>query len=291
MPLKEPKYKRNVVIVEDYGGKYIKVTQCKTLRTKGLVCDDEPPIEKGSVNDEKLEVNIFRARSIVYAYALCNPWDWFVTFTLDKTKYNRYALEIFHKALTQWLRDYNRKYGLKIKFLLLPEQHKDGAWHIHGLLYGLPVEHLTPFTLQERLPKYIRDQLEKGDSIYNWEPYAAKFGFCDIEPIRDNESACKYVLKYITKDLSRCVSELNAHMYYCSRGLRRAETLKQGVLIDRFEEIARIDYENDYVRVAWLPHDEDTIQRLLKAVRTDRELKQEGERQNDPANGDRGIPD
>lgn len=292
MPLKEPKYKRGVVIIKDYGGKYIRVSQHSTLRTKGIVCDDEAPIEKGSVNDEKLDTNISRAKAMLYEYAVCNPWSWFLTLTLDKAKFNRYALGLFHKALTQWMRNYSKQHNLKIKFLLVPEQHKDGAWHIHGFLFGLPLEHLRLFTLQEHLPKYIRKKLKAGESVYTWEPYANKFGFCDIEPIRNEEAARKYVLKYITKDMSRCVSEINAHMYYCSRGLKCAEELKKGKLIDcDFTDIVPIDYENDYVRVAWLPHDEDTIERLMWAVRTDRELKKEGAKQNDFASSDGGISD
>jgi len=81
-------------------------------------------------------------------------------------------------------------------------------------------------------------------------------------------------------------------MYYCSRGLKCAEELKKGKLIDcDFTDIVPIDYENDYVRVAWLPHDEDTIERLMWAVRTDRELKKEGAKQNDFASSDGGISD
>ena len=292
MPLRERKYKHNVVVIKDYGGEFIRLSQHSILRTKGLDCLDDPPPEKGSVNDEKLDSNISRVKETLYEYASCNPWAWFVTFTLDKTKYNRYALEIFHKALTQWLRDYNKKHGLKIKFLLIPEMHEDGAWHMHGFLYGLPLEHLTPFTLEDHIPYKILKKLAKGQAVYNWKAYAEKFGHCDIEPIRNKEAARKYVLKYITKDLSRCVSELNAHMYYCSRGLKRAETIKKGILLEtKFTDIAPIDYENDYVRVAWLPHDENTMKRLMKAVRTDWELKQEGEQQNDFASSHRGIPD
>ena len=249
MPLYEQKYKFNVVTIKRYGDK-IKLTQHSILRTKGLECD-EPPPEKGSVNEFKLDNNISRVKSKLYEYSLCNPWDWFITFTLDPAKYDRHDLERYHKELSQWLRHYSaRKCNNQLKFLLVPERHKDDAWHIHGFLYALPLEHLTPFTLQEHLPDYIRKKLLNGEQVYNWQPYAKKFGYCNIEPIRNNEAASKYILKYITKDLSRCVSETNAHMYYCSRGLQIAETLKQGHLIVNFEEISPIAYENDYVAVA-----------------------------------------
>jgi len=273
LPLFERKYKFNVITIKRYGDK-IKLTQHSILRTKGIECD-EPPPEKGSVNELKLDNNISRVKSKLYEYALCNPWDWFITFTLDPAKYDRHDLERYHKELSQWLRDYSkRKCNNQLKFLLVPERHKDDAWHIHGFLYGLPIEHLTPFTLQEHLPDYIRKKLLKGEQVYNWLPYAKKFGYCNIEPIRNNEAASKYILKYITKDLSKCVSEINAHMYYCSRGLQIAETIKQGHLTVNFEEITPIAYENDCVKVAWLPNDDETLQRLTNSIKTERELNE-----------------
>ena len=35
-------------------------------------------------NDAKLANNYSRARSMILQYALCNPWDYFFTGTLDK---------------------------------------------------------------------------------------------------------------------------------------------------------------------------------------------------------------
>jgi len=151
------------------------------------------------------------------------------------------------------------------------------------------MDHLKAFSLEDQpLPKYILDKLVQGEAIYRWDAYADKFGYCIMEPVRNAEAAAKYVTKYITKDLSRCVKEINAHMYYCSKGLKRAEVLKQGVIFERFNEIAEIAYENEYVRVAWLPHDEDILKRLKQAVRSERELREEGAG-HDLASSRRGI--
>ena len=288
MPLCEPKYKRNIVIIKDYGGKSIRMSQHSVLRTKGIECPSEPPPPKGSVNDEKLDNNISRVKAKLYEYAYCNPWDYFVTFTIDPAKFDRHDLERYHKELAQWIRDYNKKHNLKLKYLFIPEQHKDGAWHEHGFIYGLPVSHLTAFEMENHLPNYILNKLANDEDIYNWEAYAEKFGYCIIEPVRNADAAAKYVTKYITKDLSRCVTDLNAHMYYCSKGLQRAQEVKRGILREDFTDIAPIDYENEYVRVAWLPNDENTMNRLLEAVQTECEIKQEG-KNNDPASGNRGI--
>ena len=291
MPLREPKYKHNVAVVKDYGGTVIRFSHHRTLRTKDIVCDDDPPPEKGSVNDEKLDNNLSRAKSMLYEYAYCNPWDYFVTLTIDPAKYDRHDLERIHRDLGHWIRNYNQKHGTALKYLFIPEQHKDGAWHEHGFIFGLPLAHLIPYTFADQpLPLYILKCLAKGQEVYHWQPYEKKFGYCILEPVRNQEHAAKYVTKYITKDMSRCVTELNAHMYYCSKGLKRAEILKQGVIFERFNDIASVAYENEYVRVAWLPHDKDTLKHLNKAVWSERELRKEGAGAHDLAIGNRGIP-
>lgn len=101
--------------------------------------------EDFATNEQKLENNLSRSRNKVFEYAYCNDWEYFVTMTLDKEKFDRYDLKAWKKSLTQWIRDYRKKYGCKIQYLLIPERHKDGAWHIHGLLSGLPADRLSVF--------------------------------------------------------------------------------------------------------------------------------------------------
>jgi len=206
---------------------------------------------KGSVNDEKLECNISRAKQKIFEYALCNDWEWFSTFTLDKKKYNRYDLEKFRKDFSQYIRNYNTKNNTEIKYLVIPETHKDGAWHMHGFLTGLPVEHLRQFTLKEHLPEYMLQKITAGNIIYDWTTYRDKFGWTDIEPIRNHEACAKYVTKYISKELARDVKQVGAHLYYCSHGLRTAQEIKRGLLNSEFNSP---DYENDYVKVKWYKH-------------------------------------
>ena len=231
MPLKDVKYKRDQTILKVYGygdNKKIKVIQMNCLRTAGIEDDEEYRAPKGSVNDFKLDENIQRAKNAIFEYAFCNPWDWFFTGTLDPKKYDRSDLEKFHKDLTQWFRDYGKKHNLQIKFLLVPELHTDGiSWHIHGFLRGLPKEHLEQFVVGDVMGKALADKVKKGDVVYNWLPYAIKFGFCDLEPIRNAEAVSKYIMKYINKNLATSVKELNAHLYYHSRGLNKAEVIKK----------------------------------------------------------------
>lgn len=242
-------YEPDVAILKYYTPDRIKLVLCKSVRKKGYEIDSEVfYTPKGTINNEKLENNIARARSKIFEYALCNPWNWFCTFTLNKEKYNRYALEKFRKDFSQYIRDYNKKNNLHIKYLVIPETHEDGAWHMHGFLMGLPVNHLRAFTLEEHLPNYIRKKLLAGQEVYDWMPYRSKFGFTDLEPIRNRDACSRYVTKYISKELAIDINEVGAHLYYCSQGLEKSLLMKRGSLNCEF---SNPDFENDYVKIKW----------------------------------------
>lgn len=262
MPLRDLKYKPDQTILKVYGygdNKKIKVVRMNWLRTAGVEDDQEYRAPKGSVNDSKLEKNIQRAKNNIFEYAFCNPWDWFFTGTLDPKKYDRTNLDKFHKDLTQWLRDYSKQHNVQIKFLLVPEQHSDGiSWHIHGFLRGLPKEDLKQFVVGDVMGKGLAEKVKKGDVVYNWLPYAKKFGFCDLEPIRNAEAVSKYMTKYINKNLASSVKDLNAHLYYHSRGLKKAEVIKKGAMAATITPT----YENEYCSVAWLDYSEELLQGL-----------------------------
>lgn len=262
MSLVDVKYKYDQTIIKVFGygdHKKIKVVRLNCLRTAGLDCDDDFRPEKGSVNDEKLAENICRAKSAIFELAFCNPWDWFFTATLDPRKYDRSDLERFHKDLTQWFRDYRKKFGVSIKFLLIPELHSDGkSWHMHGFLSGLPADHLHLFQLGDTMGKAIADKVKAGDLVYDWPAYHRKFGFCDLEPIRNPEAVSKYITKYINKNLASSVTELGAHLYYHSRGLERAKTIKKGTMLGCIAP----DYETEYCSIAWLDYSDSLLHEL-----------------------------
>lgn len=170
---------------------------------------------KFAQNDTKLDNNFSRARSMVLQYALCNPWDYFFTGTLDKRKFDRYDLDTYASRLMQWIRDKRKAYQAGFQVLLVPERHEDGAWHIHGLVYGLPDSVVCNF--EPPAPQKLID-----GGFLNWPDYMHKFGFCSLAPIRDPIATAFYITKYISKDLSRRASDLGKHLYFHSRPLRKA---------------------------------------------------------------------
>ncbi len=261
--LKDRAYNYDQTLLKVFGigeNKKIKLVRMNYLKTSGIELDDIEYV-RGQVNENKINESILRSKSKIFELAFCNPWDWFFTGTINPNKQDRTDLELFHKQLTQWLRNYNRLNNLNIKFLFVPEKHKDGkSWHIHGFIYGLPVEHLKQFQVGDVMGKGLADKVQKGDIVYNWLAYFNRFGFCDLEPIRNQEAVSKYVIKYINKELANSVTELNAHTYYHSRGLKFAELKKRGTM--NWDSIAPT-YENDYCSVVWLDYSEELYNNLL----------------------------
>lgn len=260
--LKDRAYNYDQTLLKVFGSgenKKIKLVRMNYLKTSGIELDDIEYV-RGQVNDNKINESILRSKSKIFELAFCNPWDWFFTGTINPNKQDRTDLELFHKQLTQWLRNYNRLNNLNIKFLFVPEKHKDGkSWHIHGFIYGLPIEHLKQFQVGDVMGKGLADKVQKGDIVYNWLAYFNRFGFCDLEPIRNQEAVSKYVTKYINKELANSVTELNAHTYYHSRGLKFAELKKRGTM--NWDSIAPT-YENDYCSVCWLDYTEELFDKL-----------------------------
>ncbi len=249
------KYITDYGILRSLNGQKYKLVDLFCYRQRD---EEDKPIEytaKGDGgNDGKLMENLSRSRTAVFELAFCNPWEWFVTLTLDKQKYDRKDLQKYAKDLAQFIRNYRRLHQADVKYLLIPERHKDGSWHMHGFFMGLPVEHLHAFQLSEHLPYRVRERLEQGKQVYTWEAYARKFGFSNIEAIENPEASSKYITKYVTKEALTTITALNAHIYYVSQGLKRSEVIKRDTLSYLIEAP---DYKGDHCAVKWFDTEEE----------------------------------
>lgn len=219
------------------------------IKNRGF--EDDRKVEyKRDVNDKKLDNNICRARTRIFEYAICNEFDYFVTLTLNKQYLDRYDLKEYIKKLGQFIRDYRKKYNADIQYLLIPEKHTDGAWHMHGLMKGIPKEHLS-------LNKY---------GYKDWEEYSKRFGYISIDEVKNEIAVSKYITKYISKsiDTGRGVTEKESKLYYCSRGLKKPIKIHEGTLTSYQLNNIYFDFENDYIRSITLNKEElENIKKLL----------------------------
>lgn len=148
--------------IHEYGNGIYKVVTFKGVRDP-----DNAYLRQSETvqhNEKKLDNNFSRARNMVLQYALCNQWDYFFTGTIDRAKFDRYDLDTYQSRLSQFIRDKRKKYQSQIQVLLVPEHHKDGAWHIHGLISGLPEDVISPFT--SPAPQRLID-----GGFLNWPDY------------------------------------------------------------------------------------------------------------------------
>lgn len=187
-------------------------------------------------SDVKLSSSLSRTKRLILELALSNDWDYFITMTLDESKVDRFDLEGWRKKFNEFLKYRRKQYGLKCSYLLVPEQHQDGAWHVHGLVRGIPCQDLVSFAELDRKGYRSADGCRLPDKLINsdylnWLDYQRSFGFCSLGPLKCPEAASFYVTKYITKDLARCVSECGKHMYWASKNLNRP--IRFGEFYDR----------------------------------------------------------
>lgn len=150
--------------------------------------------------DEKDIRNIIRARTAISDIVACNSFQYFVTLTISPdSSINRYDYDDCAKHISKWLNNNLDKY------ILVPEKHKDGAFHFH-LLADIPKTKLTKFSSR----------------VYNIKSF--KYGYTTAVPIKSGSEAriANYIRKYITKDLVTTVGK-GRRRYWASRNLKRPE--------------------------------------------------------------------
>lgn len=142
----------------------------------------------------------------IYDIARSDRWEWFFTLTFNPDKIDRYDYSICSLKLHYWLSNMKKKCP-DMKYLVVPEQHKDGAWHFHGLFKDIDGLDM----------KFSGKRDKKGRRIYNCLSYT--WGFTTATRITDFRRASSYLCKYITKDL--CKNTKGKKRYWCSRNVER----------------------------------------------------------------------
>ncbi|MFI1245066.1 rolling circle replication-associated protein, partial [Enterococcus casseliflavus] len=181
-------YKNALIVKIDDDSIDVSISE-KTEKT-----DDEKELEKIR--------NLWKIRTKIKDYVLSNEFNYFWTLTFDSDRYN-YAVAF--EKMGRWLERMRKKHG-KFDYIMIPELHKDGAIHFHGVTGGLNA--------------VIRDSgvKHKGVKVYNCSDW--DHGFTTLTKIRSREKTASYITKYVTKEMQNSIVGKGKKKYWCSRGLR-----------------------------------------------------------------------
>lgn len=169
----------------------------------GEVIDNQS--KRGTGGDRSKKESLSRTKRQIYAYARANRWEWFVTLTFNQHNVDRYNYDACVKKLSQWLNNFKKRYAPNLKYLVVPEQHKDGAYHFHGLL--------ACTGSMDFVDSGLRDNQNRV--IYNIGNYG--LGFTTATRVTDMQRCSSYLCKYITKALL----QQSRKRYWASRNLNK----------------------------------------------------------------------
>lgn len=145
-----------------------------------------------------------RARVAVRDLGLCNDFRFFVTLTLDASRIDRYDPREILRHLNRWLDNNVRRKGLK--YVLVPEHHKDGAVHFHGFFNDA----------LEAVDSGHKDR--QGHTVYNLPGWGWGFSTA-IELYGERPAAVAYTCKYIAK----AQEKIGGRWYYSGGDLKRPD--------------------------------------------------------------------
>ena len=196
----------------DFGPKGWETAECyATPKPAGAKPDrrsrsgDSPERASPQALAEDVERSMRRARAKVRRLALANEFTYFVTLTLDQNMVDRYDMGAVVKKLNAWCSNAVQRRGLR--YILVPERHKDGAIHFHGFFNGaLPaVDSGTVRVPWAKKPRKPRSKAEReewmaagGRVVYNLPGWTLGYTTA-MELYGEYPAAVAYVCKYIGK--------------------------------------------------------------------------------------------
>lgn len=170
-----------------------------------------------------LRSSVNRTKQTINDYARANIWDWFVTWTFDGKKIDRYDYEKLSRFMSNWLCNVRKRKAPDLRYVVVPERHQDGAYHFHGLLANAGA---LRFEDSGRKTK-------AGAAVYNLLDY--RIGFTTATKIRDTARASSYITKYITSELIHHTK--GRKRYWCSRNLAQGDIEKIYVGSDVLQQL------------------------------------------------------
>ena len=210
--------------------------------TEVLICDraifrgdgweaEHPKIRVSNKRDKSdpkdVQRAVRRAKAALRDLALCNDFQVFVTLTLDGAKIDRYDPAAVVRKMSQWCDNHVRRDGLR--YVLVPEHHKDGAIHFHGFFGWAEPETAARWCrdsgtisvpgrkapVRAKSEQYRARLLAQGGHIvYNLPAWSLGFTTA-IELYGDYHQAVTYVCKYIGKEVQGgAAGKIGGRWYY-----------------------------------------------------------------------------
>lgn len=229
------------------GSREILIASAPIFRESGWERADkwEPePREKGSADNANLARSKRRAKQRIHDLSLANPdFRYFVTLTLNAEVVDRYNMSEVVKKLNRWADNRVRRNGLK--YILIPELHKDGAIHFHGFFNdalaltdsGTLIPPGGGKPKKPRSHKQREEWLSDGaHTVFNIPGWSYGFSTA-IELYGERRAAVGYVCKYVSKALEK----IGGRWYYSGGQLQEPQINYSDV------DIEAIDFSDGWV--------------------------------------------
>lgn len=172
-------------------------------------------------SEEEIErISLSRTKRNIKEICLCNDFEYFFTCTVNSEYADRFHLQEVQDKMKKICKKIRRK-NESFKYIFITEKHKDGAFHFHGMCKSI--------------------ELYRNEWGYLSSKDFDTLGYNSFSIIKDYNACCSYITKYITKS---CVKNENNQIYFCSRGLKKAQV---EYMID--QDLSKIFdnlFENEY---------------------------------------------
>lgn len=169
-----------------------------------MTSSDVDKVQEDEDKEHSKMMNVYRTRNKIKDYCLSNDFNMFWTLTFGSVRDD--DAKCFQR-LSDWLKYMKKKFGL-FDYIFIPERHKDGCIHFHGVTGGFGGVLVDSGKVE---PK-------SREIVYNCENW--RYGFSTVTMIRSRRKTASYITKYVTKNLGEGVVPKGKKKYWSSRGLR-----------------------------------------------------------------------
>ena len=158
----------------------------------------DEPCEDAADKAANVERASRRAKVRALDAILCNPdLDTFATFTFaPNPDLNKAAYDQCYDVLKPWLS--NRVQRADLKYIIVPERHKSGDIHFHGIMNSSALKLEQAFS-----PNTGRPIIRQHKKVYNVTDWRSGFSTAQLigRTDVDRDKVAKYIFKYMGKQL------------------------------------------------------------------------------------------